>query len=78
MDKVLKGLVSAMEKAGKEALGPFHIPVEAEAEVGEVWLHGDAPTIPLDPDVEWTNSQIGEMAIPEEQEETLDPTMGAM
>lgn len=78
VDKVLKGLVSAMEKAGKEALGPFHIPVEAEAEVGEVWLHGDAPTIPLDPDVEWTNSQIGEMAIPEEQEETLDPTMGAM
>lgn len=69
VEKVLKGLVGAMEKAGKEALGKYNIPVEAEAEVGEVWLHGDPPTIPLDPDAEFTPDVIANLEIPEEEEE---------
>lgn len=76
VEKVLSGLVKAMEKAGGECLGEFNIPVEAEAEVGDVWMHGDAPTIPLDPDVEWTAEQIESMAIPEEEEDNTDPGMG--
>ena len=64
----MKGLVTAMEKAGKEALGKYNIPVEAEAEMGEVWLHGDAPTIPLDPDAEWSRDAIHSMLVPEEEE----------
>lgn len=77
-EKIQKGLVAAMEKAGKEALGPYNIPVEAEAEMGDVWLHGDMPTIPLDPDVEWTTQQIASMAIPEELEDELDAAGPAM
>lgn len=67
-EKIMKGLVTAMEKAGKEALGKYNIPVEAEAEMGEVWLHGDAPTIPLDPDAEWSRDAIHSMLVPEEEE----------
>ena len=78
VEKVLKGLVSSMEKAGKECLGEFNIPVEAEAEVGEVWLHGDAPTIPLDPDVEWSTEQVAAIEAFEELEDNNDPGMGAL
>lgn len=78
VEKVLKGLVGAMEKAGKECLGQFNIPVEAEAEVGDVWMHGDTPTIPLDPDVEWSTQQIASMEIFEELEDNTDPGMGAL
>ena len=78
VEKVLKGLVSSMEKAGKECLGEFNIPVEAEAEVGEVWLHGDAPTIPLDPDVEWSTEQVAAIEAFEELEDNTDPGMGAL
>lgn len=78
VEKVLKGLVKAMEKAGEECLGEFNIPVEAEAEVGEVWMHGDAPTIPLDPDVEWSTEQIATIEAFEEFDDTGDLTMGAL
>ena len=78
VDKVLKGLVKAMEKAGDECLGEFNIPVEAEAEVGEVWMHGDAPTIPLDPDVEWSTEQIATIEAFEEFDDTGDLSMGAL
>jgi len=77
-EKVQKGLVAAMEKAGKEALGKYNIPVEAEAEIGDVWMHGDAPTIPLDPDLEWSTKTIAEMQIPEELEDDIDPGMGLL
>jgi hypothetical protein len=69
VDKVLAAIEHAMEKAGREALGKYNIPVEAEAEVGEVWMHGEKPTIPLDPDVELTQEMVDAMAIPEEDED---------
>jgi hypothetical protein len=69
VEKVLAAIVHAMEKAGKEALGKYNIPVEAEAEIGEVWMHGDKPTIPLDPDVALTQEMVDAMSIPEEDED---------
>lgn len=74
-EKYKDAISAAMVKAGKEALGKYNVPVTADAEIGDVWLHGDPPTIPLDPDVELSADDIARMEIPEEQD---DPTELAM
>lgn len=68
-EKYRDSIVASMEKAGKEALGKYNVPVIAEAEIGDVWLHGDPPTIPLDSDAELSMDDIANMAIPEEQDD---------
>lgn len=74
-EKYRDAISTAMVKAAKEALGKYNVPVTADAEIGEVWVHGDPPTIPLDPDVEMSLDDIAKMDIPEEQ---MDPTEMAL
>lgn len=76
-EKYREIISSSMVKAANEALGKYDIPVDADAEVGEVWLHGDPPTISLDPDVPLTAEDVEKLEIPEDPEDMLEVSLAS-